>query len=80
VFKYICDMIPSYLVYNFLLRGRDSGIIDLDYKDEWDILFNSQIISGDCLKMTFLAWSTALFLQKLCPGLVLDKVCYSDTG
>ena len=55
MFKYICDMIPSYLVYNFLLRGRDSGIIDLDYKDEWDILFNSQIISGDCLKMTFLA-------------------------
>jgi len=30
-----------YPLYNFLLGGRDENIIDLNYKKEWDVLFNN---------------------------------------
>ena len=30
-----------YRLYNFLLGGRDTDIIDLNYKKEWDILFKN---------------------------------------
>jgi len=52
-----------YWLYNFLLGGRDADIIDLNYKKEWDVLFNNQIISGDYSKMPFLVWSGALFTE-----------------
>jgi len=47
-----------YQLYNFLLNGRDADIIDLDFKKEWDVLFNNQIIfeiiSDDYFKTPFL--------------------------
>ena len=50
-----------YLLYNFLLGGRDANIINLNYKKEWNILFKNQIISGDYSKTPFLMRSAALF-------------------
>ena len=44
-----------YRLNNFLLVGRDADIIDLNYKKEWNILSNNQIISGDYSKTPFLA-------------------------
>jgi len=52
-----------YWIYNFLLGRRDADIIDLDYKKEWDNLFNNQIISGDYSKTSFLARYVALFIE-----------------
>jgi len=52
-----------YRLYNFLLDGRDADVIDLNYKKEWDVLFNKQIISGDYLKMSFLVRSATLFTE-----------------
>jgi len=52
-----------YWLYNFLLDGWDEDIIDLNYKKEWDILFNNHIISGDYSKMLFLVWSADLFTE-----------------
>ena len=53
-----------YLLYNFLLGGRDANIIDLNYKKkEWNILFKNQIISGDYSKTPFLVRSAALFTK-----------------
>ncbi|KAG4088306.1 hypothetical protein H8356DRAFT_1432951 [Neocallimastix lanati (nom. inval.)] len=52
-----------YRLYNFLLDGRDADVIDLNYKKEWDVLFNKQIISGDYLKMSFLVGSVTLFTE-----------------
>jgi len=46
--------VTLYRVYNFLLGGRGADIIDLDYKKEWDVLFNNQIISGDYFKTAIL--------------------------
>ena len=45
---------------------------------EWDVFFKNQLISSDYSKTPFLVQSVALFLQKLCLGLVLDKGYYSD--
>jgi len=67
-----------YRFYNFLLDGRDADITDLNYKMEWDVFFKNQLISSDYSKTPFLVQSVALFLQKLCLGLVLDKGYYSD--
>jgi len=39
-----------YQLYIFLLGGRDTDIINLNYKKERDILFKIQIISGDYFK------------------------------
>ena len=50
-------------LYYFLLGGRDAYIIDLNYKKEWNILFNNQIISGDYSKTPFLVRSVALFIE-----------------
>jgi len=50
-------------LYYFLLGGRDAYIIDLNYKKEWNILFNNQIISGDYSKTPFLVRSVALFTE-----------------
>jgi len=52
-----------YRLYNFLLGGRDTDIIDLNYKKEWNILFKNQIISGDYSKTLFLVRSAALFTK-----------------
>ena len=52
-----------YRLYNFLIDGRDADVIDLNYKKEWDVLFNKQIISGDYLKMSFLVGSVTLFTE-----------------
>jgi len=52
-----------YHLYNFLLGERDTDIIDFDYKKEWDVLFNNQIISGDYSKSSFLIRSVALFIE-----------------
>jgi len=52
-----------YQLYNFLLDGRGADIIDLNYKKEWEVLFNNQIISDDYSKTLFLVWSTALFTE-----------------
>ena len=43
-----------YRLYKFLLGGKDSDIIDLNYKKEWDILFKNQIISDDYSKTPIL--------------------------
>jgi len=56
-----------YQLYNFLLGGRDAHIIDLNYKKEWDALFNNQIISGDYYKSPILAKSAAVFTE-IMPG------------
>ena len=52
-----------YRWYNFFLGGRDTNIIDLNYKKEWDILFKNQIISGDKSKTPFLVRFAALFTE-----------------
>jgi len=52
-----------YLSYNILLGGRDTDINDLNYKKEWHILFNNQIISDDYSKTPFLVRSTVLFYK-----------------
>ena len=54
-----------YRSYNFLLGGRYTGIIDLNYKKEWNILFRNQIIFGDYSKTPFLVRSAALFTEIL---------------
>jgi len=59
--KYICDIVPT--IYNFFLGGRNIDIIDLNYKKEWDVLFNDQIISGDYSKMPFLVRYAAPFIE-----------------
>jgi hypothetical protein len=46
--------VTCYQLYNFLLGERDADIIDLNYKKEWDVLFNNQIISGDLFKNSIL--------------------------
>jgi len=38
--------VTRYILYNFLLCGRNAEIIDLKYKKEWDVLFKNQIIFG----------------------------------
>ena len=48
--EYANIYVTWYRVYNFLLGGRDTDIISLDYKMEWDGLFNNQIISGNYSK------------------------------
>ena len=69
-----------YLLYNFLLGGRDANIIDLNYKKkEWNILFKNQIIFGDYSKTPFLVRSAALFTEKLCLRLVLGKGHHSES-
>ena len=55
-----------YHLYNFLLGERDTDIIDFDYKKEWDVLFNNQIISGDYSKLSFLVRSVD-FLTEIMP-------------
>ena len=45
--------VTCYWLYNFLLDGRDTDIIDLNYKKEWDILFKNQIISSDYSKTLY---------------------------
>jgi len=57
-----------YRIYNFLLDGRDTDITDLDYKNEWDALFNNQIISCDYSKTPFLVRSKILITE-----IMLDK-------
>jgi len=52
-----------YLLYNFLLDGKDADIIDINYKKEWDVLFNNQIISSDYSKAPFLLRSAAIFTE-----------------
>ena len=52
-----------YWVYNFLLGGRDTDIIDLNYKKEWVILFKNQNIIGDYSKTPFLVRSVALLTE-----------------
>jgi hypothetical protein len=53
-----------YGLYNFLLGRRNAAeIIDLNYKKEWDVLFNNQIISSDYSKTPFLMRSTASFTE-----------------
>jgi len=52
-----------YRFYNFLHGGRDTDIIDLNYKKEWNILFKNQIISGDYSKKPFLVRSAAFFTE-----------------
>jgi hypothetical protein len=39
-----------YQLYNFLLDERNTAIIDLNFKKEWDVLINSHIISGEYSK------------------------------
>ena len=39
--------VTRYRLYNFLLGRRFESIINFEYKKEWDLLFNSQIIFGD---------------------------------
>ena len=46
--------VTCYRLYNFLHGGRDTDIIDLNYKKEWNILFKNQIISGDYSKNAIL--------------------------
>jgi len=67
-----------YRLYNFPLGGRDADIIDLNYKKEWNILFKSQIISGDYSKKPLLV-RILLSLQILCFGLVLGNGYYSES-
>jgi len=50
-------------INNFLLGGRDADRIDLNYKKEWNILSNNQIISDDYSKTPFLVRSAALFTE-----------------
>jgi len=52
-----------YWLYNFFPGGRDADIIDLNYKKEWDVLFNNQNISGDYSKTPFLVRSVTLFTE-----------------
>ena len=52
-----------YRLYIFLLGGRVTDIINLNYKKEWDILFKNQIISGDYSKTLFLVLPVALFTE-----------------
>ena len=52
-----------YRLYSFLLGGRDTNIIDSNYKKEWNNLFKNQIISGDYLKTPFLVRSTDIFTE-----------------
>jgi len=52
-----------YRLYNFLLGERDAGIIDINYKKEWFVLFKDQIISGDYSKTPFLVLSTSPFTE-----------------
>jgi len=52
-----------YRLYSFLLGGRDTNIIDSNYKKEWNNLFKNQIISGDYSKTPFLVRSAALFTE-----------------
>ena len=52
-----------YRSYNFLLGGRYTGIIDLNYKKEWNILFKNQIISGDYSETPFLVRSESLITE-----------------
>ena len=55
--------VTCYRLYNFLHGGRDTDIIDLNYKKEWNILFKNQIISGDYSKKPFLVRSAAFFTE-----------------
>ncbi|KAG4097844.1 hypothetical protein H8356DRAFT_1424945 [Neocallimastix lanati (nom. inval.)] len=41
----------------------NADIIDLNYKKEWDVLFNNQNISGDYSKTPFLVRSVTLFTE-----------------
>ena len=52
-----------YRVDNFLLDGRDTDIIVLKYKKEWDVWLNNQIVSGDYSKTFFLVRYAALFTE-----------------
>jgi len=51
--EYVNIYVTLYRLYNFFLGGKDTDIIDLNYKKEWDILFKNQIISGDYSKTPF---------------------------
>ena len=55
--------VTCYRLYNFLLGGRDTDIIDLNYKKEWVILFKNQNIIGDYSKTPFLVRSVALLTE-----------------
>jgi len=39
-----------YQLYNFILGGKGVNILDFNYKKEWNVLFNNQIISCDYSK------------------------------
>ena len=67
-----------YRVFNFLLGGRDADIIDLNYKREWDVLFNNQILSGDYSKNTVLGAIRGSLLQKLCLLLANGNGSYTE--
>jgi len=67
--EYVNIYMTLYWLYNFLLGGRDANIIDLNYKKGWDVLFNNQIISGDCSKTSFFVWSAAFFIE------IMPRVC-----
>ena len=40
-------------IYNFLFGRRDTDIIDINYKKEWNVLLKNQIISNDFSKTPF---------------------------
>ena len=55
-------------IYNFLFGRRDTDIIDINYKKEWNVLLKNQIISGDIIssdysKTSFLVQSSVLFTE-----------------
>jgi len=68
--------VTCYRLYNFLLGGRDANIIDLNYKNEWDILFKNQIISDDYSKTPFLMRSATLFTEIIPRASTLQKLLF----
>jgi len=58
-----------YWLYNFLLN--------LNYKKEWDVLLNNQIISGDYSKTPFLVWSSTLFTENMPLASTRHGLCIS---
>jgi len=65
-----------YQLYKFLLGRGDADITDLNYKKEWDILFNNQIISGNYSKTPFLMRSASLLTEIITMASTLQKLLF----
>jgi len=66
--KYFKDIEILYEIFYIIskycpISNSNADIIDLNYKEEWNILFKNQIISGDYSKKPFLVRSAALFTE-----------------